>query len=83
MHIDFHIIVILMLNIGLALAFACLGNRLLNYQRVTDIAQPRFESSISGLQVALRVPRPTRRHSIPRIRIKTDSSGDEPPHMPF
>ncbi len=83
MHIDFTLIVILMLNVGLALAFSYYGTRLLDYQRVAGLAQTRSEHSIAGLQTALRVPRPARRYYVPRMRMKTDSTGDEPPHMPF
>ncbi len=81
MHIDFTLIVILMLNVGLALAFTYYGTRILDYQRVADLAQSGSERSIAGLQTALRVPRPAIRYYVPRMRMKTDSNGDEPPHI--
>lgn len=82
MQFDVNIFVFLvLLNVGMALAFALYGSRLLNYRRLAGVTHANVESSFSGLQVALRVPRPVKRYYVPRMRTKSDSSGDEPPHI--
>jgi len=81
MQFDMNLLVILTLNIGLVLAFACLRTRLLSYSHLINATQAEHDSLFSGLRVTFNVPRPVRRHRFPRIRVKSDS--DDEPHMPF
>ncbi|HZD61126.1 MAG TPA: hypothetical protein VE439_11840 [Anaerolineae bacterium] len=82
MQFDMPIVALLMLNIGLVLAFAYYGTRLLGSQSVAVATQIGTESSLSVLQIAFKIPRPTKRFYLPRIRAKSSSDGDEPPCVP-
>ncbi len=83
MHFDINIIVLLVLNIGLALVFTYYGSRLLNSYGVAYPVRSEFDSSSTKFRAALKTRRPTKRFYIPRLRVKSSSTDDEPPHMPF
>jgi hypothetical protein len=81
MDLNINIVLLLMLNIGLMLALAYYGSQLFGSRRLADSAYAQLSSRFSGLNAALHISRPVKRHAIPRMRVKTDSD-DEPPHMP-
>jgi len=83
MQFDVNIFVLLMLNVGIMLAFAFYGSRLFNRFGLATASQKGVRNRVSGLGAAFRVPRPVRKHHIPRIKAKSDSADEEPPHMPF
>lgn len=83
MHLDVNILIILMLNIGLALAMARYGPQLFNYGRPSGVVQTIPGNSLSNLRVDFGVSRPVKRYYFPRIKVKSDSNGDEPPHTPL